>query len=155
MTIEWPGFTRRTFWPPGCGRFQRRDTPLALWNESGGAILPTQTSKITRQGAAAGERLAWQLAVTQDMRIDVPAEIFGVQQWTCTTRSNENVSAFIKERVLALPEGEEIEFRLTISAEGKAVAGMQGRRLSQSGDQTSGWALAAWSPGGVETTDSG
>jgi Na+-transporting NADH:ubiquinone oxidoreductase subunit F len=49
--------------------------------------------------------------VDQDLRIEVPEDVFGVKKWECTVRSNDNVATFIKELVLELPEGETIDFR--------------------------------------------
>jgi Na+-transporting NADH:ubiquinone oxidoreductase subunit F len=77
----------------------------------GGAILPTETAHITRREAANGERLACQVTVREDLRIEVPREVFGVRKWTCRVRSNRNVATFIKELVLELPEGESVDFR--------------------------------------------
>jgi Na+-transporting NADH:ubiquinone oxidoreductase subunit F len=51
------------------------------------------------------------VVVKHDMRIHVPDEVFGVRQWQCTVRSNDNVATFIKELVLELPEGEQVDFR--------------------------------------------
>ncbi|MEA3413839.1 MAG: NADH:ubiquinone reductase (Na(+)-transporting) subunit F [Pseudomonadota bacterium] len=99
------------FLPSACGGQGTCGQCLLKVFEGGGAILPTETSRITRRGAAAGERLACQVVVKQDMKIEVPGEVFGVQQWICTVRSNESVSTFIKELVLALPGDQEIEFR--------------------------------------------
>ncbi|MEJ2534653.1 MAG: NADH:ubiquinone reductase (Na(+)-transporting) subunit F [Gammaproteobacteria bacterium] len=79
--------------------------------EGGGDILPTERSHITRREAEAGDRLACQVAVKQDMKIAVPEEVFGVKQWTCRVRSNHNVATFIKELVLELPKGEKLDFR--------------------------------------------
>jgi len=79
--------------------------------EGGGAILPTETSHINKREAAAGERLACQVMVKQDMRIEVPREVFGIKRWNCKVRSNRCVATFIKELVLELPEGEELNFR--------------------------------------------
>jgi len=79
--------------------------------EGGGAILPTETSHITKREAAEGDRLSCQVTVKQDMRIRVPEEVFGVKKWQCTVRSNHNVATFIKELVLELPEGESVDFR--------------------------------------------
>lgn len=45
------------------------------------------------------------------MRLAVPPEAFEAHKWECTVRSNHNVASFIKELVLELPEGEELEFR--------------------------------------------
>ncbi len=77
----------------------------------GGAILPTETSVINKREASNHYRLACQVAVKQDMKVRVPDEVFGVKQYETTVVSNRNVASFIKELVLALPEGEELDFR--------------------------------------------
>jgi Na+-transporting NADH:ubiquinone oxidoreductase subunit F len=79
--------------------------------EGGGELLPTETSHINRADAEHGYRLACQVGVKQSMKVEVPREVFGVKKWQCTVRSNENVSTFIKELVLELPEGEDVQFR--------------------------------------------
>ncbi|MDJ0892978.1 MAG: NADH:ubiquinone reductase (Na(+)-transporting) subunit F [Gammaproteobacteria bacterium] len=79
--------------------------------EGGGSILPTETSHITKREAAEGERLSCMVAVKQDMKIEVPREVFGVRKWECKVRSNPNVATFIKELILELPEGEDLQFR--------------------------------------------
>lgn len=79
--------------------------------EGGGAILPTETGHINKRQAREGERLSCQVAVKQDMKIEVPEEVFGVKKWECTVRSNDNVATFIKELVLELPAGESVDFR--------------------------------------------
>ncbi len=79
--------------------------------EGGGEILPTETSSITKREAAEGERLSCQVVVKQDLKIEVPREVFGVKKWQCKVRSNNNVATFIKELVLELPEGEDLQFR--------------------------------------------
>ena len=79
--------------------------------EGGGSILPTEETHITKREAREGDRLSCQVAVKQDMKIQVPEEVFGVKQWRCKVRSNENVATFIKELVLELPAGENVDFR--------------------------------------------
>lgn len=80
-------------------------------HEGGGSILATEESLINKREAREGERLSCQVAVKQNMRIEVPEEVFGVKKWLCTVRSNHNVATFIKELVLELPEGEDVKFR--------------------------------------------
>ena len=80
-------------------------------HEGGGVILPTETSHINKREAAAGERLSCQVMVKQDMRIEVPREVFGIKRWQCRVRSNRSVATFIKELVLELPAGEDLNFR--------------------------------------------
>jgi Na+-transporting NADH:ubiquinone oxidoreductase subunit F len=79
--------------------------------EGGGSLLPTEETYINRRQAAEGERLACQVSVKQDMKVEVPEEVFGVKKWECTVRSNDNKATFIKELVLELPQGEKIDFR--------------------------------------------
>jgi Na+-transporting NADH:ubiquinone oxidoreductase subunit F len=79
--------------------------------EGGGSILPTETSLVNKRQARAGERLSCQVAVKQNMTIEIPHEVFGIKKWTCKVRSNHNVATFIKELVLELPKGEKLDFR--------------------------------------------
>lgn len=77
----------------------------------GGDILATEKDHINKKEAAEGERLSCQVAVKTDMVVDVPPEAFDTKKWDCVVRSNHNVATFIKEFVLELPEGEEVDFR--------------------------------------------
>ena len=79
--------------------------------DGGGDILPTELSLITKREARQGERLSCQVSVKQDMRIEVPPEVFSVKRWECEVVSNNNVATFIKEFVVRLPEGETIDFK--------------------------------------------
>ncbi|MGL4268644.1 MAG: NADH:ubiquinone reductase (Na(+)-transporting) subunit F [Plesiomonas sp.] len=79
--------------------------------EGGGDVLPTELSHITKREAAEGCRLACQVNVKENMKIELPEEIFGVKKWECEVISNDNVATFIKELVIAIPEGEEVPFR--------------------------------------------
>jgi len=80
-------------------------------HEGGGDILPTERSHISKREACDGHRLSCQVAVKQDMKIEVPPEVFETKKWECTVRSNDNVATFIKELVLELPEGEDVGFK--------------------------------------------
>ncbi|WP_419831653.1 NADH:ubiquinone reductase (Na(+)-transporting) subunit F [Endozoicomonas atrinae] len=77
----------------------------------GGEMLPTERSHFTKREEKEGWRLSCQVAVKQDMEIEVEEELFGVKKWECEVVSNENVATFIKELVLKLPEGENVNFR--------------------------------------------
>ena len=79
--------------------------------EGGGDILSTELSQITKKDAREGMRLSCQVAVKQDMKIEVPAEVFEVKKWKCKVRSNDDVATFIKELILELPPGENVDFR--------------------------------------------
>lgn len=77
----------------------------------GGDILPTEEPHFTKREIKDGWRLGCQLAVKQDMCIELDEEFFGVKRWECEVISNDNVATFIKELVLRLPEGEDVHFR--------------------------------------------
>ena len=79
--------------------------------DGGGSMLPTETGHFTRGQAKDNWRLSCQVAVKQDMKIQIAPEFFGVKQWECTVRSNDNVATFIKELVLEIPDGESVDFR--------------------------------------------
>ncbi|KGJ90589.1 NADH:ubiquinone reductase (Na(+)-transporting) subunit F [Colwellia psychrerythraea] len=80
-------------------------------HSGGGDILPTEEGHINKRQAKAGCRLACQVAVKQDMVIEVEDEIFGVQKWECEVISNDNQATFIKELVLRIPDGESVPFK--------------------------------------------
>jgi Na+-transporting NADH:ubiquinone oxidoreductase subunit F len=79
--------------------------------DGGGSMLATEEGHFTRGEARSNWRLSCQVAVKQDMKIEVAPEFFGVKQWECTVISNDNVATFIKELVLAIPDGESVNFR--------------------------------------------
>ncbi|ANM30960.1 Na(+)-translocating NADH-quinone reductase subunit F [Acidobacteria bacterium Mor1] len=84
---------------------------LVKVTDGGGDILPTELSHITKREAREGCRLSCQVAVKQDMKVEVPDEALETKKWECTVRSNGNVATFIKELVLELPEGEDVDFK--------------------------------------------
>ncbi|MBN2105718.1 NADH:ubiquinone reductase (Na(+)-transporting) subunit F [bacterium] len=77
----------------------------------GGAALPTETSILSRKEIHEGYRLSCQLAVKEDLKLELPPEVFEARKWECTVKSNKNVATFIKELILELPSGESLDFR--------------------------------------------
>jgi Na+-transporting NADH:ubiquinone oxidoreductase subunit F len=88
-----------------CGQCRLRVTSGA------GAALPTELNHLTKKEVKEGMHLACQVTVRGDMSIELPASVFGVKKWECTVISNNNVSTFIKELKLQIPDGEEVPFR--------------------------------------------
>ena len=72
--------------------------------EGGGEILPTEEPHFTRKEISDGWRLGCQVKVKQDMKIEVPEEVFGIKKWQAKVKSNYNVASFIKEFVIEIPE---------------------------------------------------
>ena len=101
----------KLFVPSACGGGGTCAQCRVKIHSGGGSILPTEQGHITKKDALCGDRLSCQVAVKQDMEIEVPEEVFGVKKWKCKVRSNDNVATFIKELILELPEGEDVKFR--------------------------------------------
>mgnify|MGYP001247223810 CR=1 FL=1 len=78
--------------------------------EGGGAILPTEVGFFTRKEQQLDWRLSCQVRVKDDIKIEIPEEVFGVKEWECEVISNKNVATFIKEFVVKLPDGEVLDF---------------------------------------------
>ncbi|MGB1984290.1 MAG: NADH:ubiquinone reductase (Na(+)-transporting) subunit F, partial [Porticoccaceae bacterium] len=99
------------FLPSACGGGGSCAQCKCVVSEGGGSLLPTEESHFTRREADEGWRLSCQAPVKQDMKVEVPEEVFGVKRWECTVESNPNVATFIKELTLRLPEGENVDFK--------------------------------------------
>jgi Na+-transporting NADH:ubiquinone oxidoreductase subunit F len=102
--------TQNIFLPSACGGGGTCALCKCQVNEGGGEILPTEKGHINRAEAKDNWRLACQVKIKEDMKVHVPDEIFNIQKWECTVRSNKNVATFIKELVLELPKGENLNF---------------------------------------------
>lgn len=101
---------KSVFLPSACGGGGTCAMCECHVDEGGGDVLPTEMNHLTRREVAENKRLACQVKVRQDMRIRIPEEIFGIKKWECEVVSNYNVASFIKEFVVRLPEGENLEF---------------------------------------------
>jgi Na+-transporting NADH:ubiquinone oxidoreductase subunit F len=101
----------KIFIPSACGGRGTCGVCKVTVKEGGGAMLPVEENHVNRGEAREGVRLSCQVKVKQDMKIEVPPEVFDVRKWQCKVRSNHNVATFIKELVLELPLGESVPFR--------------------------------------------
>ena len=97
--------------PSACGGGGSCQQCRCVIRSGGGDILPTEASAFTKGEVKEGWRLSCQVAVKQDMNIEVEPELFGVKRWECEVVSNPNVATFIKELTLRLPDGENVDFR--------------------------------------------
>ncbi len=97
--------------PSACGGGGTCGECKAVITKGGGDVLPTEKGKLTRKQIRQRYRLTCQVSVKDDMDLEVPPEVFEIKKWDCTVRSNDNVATFIKELVLELPKGENVDFR--------------------------------------------
>jgi len=96
--------------PSACGGQGTCGTCACQIHEGAGSILPTEKGFFTRREEQNNWRLGCQVKVRNDMTIQVPPEIMDIKKWECEVISNKNVATFIKEFVVKLPEGEELNF---------------------------------------------
>jgi len=101
----------KLFVPSACGGGGTCAQCKVKVHSGGGSILATESGFITKREATEGDRLSCQVAVKADMEVELPEEVFGVKKWKCKVRSNHNVATFIKEFIVELPEGEDVDFR--------------------------------------------
>ena len=78
--------------------------------KGGGEILPTEKVHFTRKEQQDNWRLGCQVKVKDDLDIQVAESVLSVKEYECTVVSNNLVSSFIKEFIVALPPGEHMDF---------------------------------------------
>ncbi|PWD99939.1 NADH:ubiquinone reductase (Na(+)-transporting) subunit F [Marinilabilia rubra] len=101
----------KIFLPSACGGGGTCAMCRCQVHDGAGSILPTETGYFTRKEQANDWRLACQVKVKDNLKMEIPQEILGIQKWECTVVSNKNVATFIKEFVVQLPEGETLDFK--------------------------------------------
>ncbi len=101
----------KIFLPSACGGGGTCGMCRCQVHDGAGSILPTETGFFTRKEQMKDWRLACQVKVKEDLKMEIPQEILGIKKWDCTVVSNNNVATFIKEFVVKLPEGENIDFK--------------------------------------------
>jgi Na+-transporting NADH:ubiquinone oxidoreductase subunit F len=99
------------FLPSACGGGGTCAMCKCQVKEGGGQILPTEKSQISKPEQKEGTRLSCQLKVKEDMKIHVPEEVLEIKKFEGTVRSNHNVATFIKEFIVDLPEGVDLNFQ--------------------------------------------
>lgn len=101
----------KIFLPSACGGGGTCGMCRCRVSEGAGSILPTETGFFTRKEQAANWRLACQIKVKDNLKMEIPQEVLGVRKWECEVVSNRNVATYIKEFVVKLPEGEHLDFK--------------------------------------------
>lgn len=101
----------KIFLPSACGGGGTCGLCTCVVDEGGGEVLPTEKPHLTRTEIKENVRLTCQVKVKSDMNIQIPDEVFNIQKWECEVVSNKNVATFIKEFIVRLPEGENLDFR--------------------------------------------
>jgi Na+-transporting NADH:ubiquinone oxidoreductase subunit F len=77
----------------------------------GGEVMATERGRLSRAEIRENKRLACQVTIRSDMAVHVDDALLSVEIWQCTVRSNRSIAPLIKEVVLELPVGCELDFR--------------------------------------------
>ncbi|BBO77325.1 Na(+)-translocating NADH-quinone reductase subunit F [Desulfosarcina widdelii] len=98
------------FLPSGCGGGGSCGMCKCKVTEGSRGPLPTELAHLSRKERKEDIRLACQMKVKEDLKIRIPDDILSVKKYSATVVSNENVATFIKDLILELDDGEQLDF---------------------------------------------
>ena len=101
----------KIFLPSACGGKGSCGMCRCQVESGAGSILPTETGFFSYKQQHDNWRLACQVKVKENIEMSVPEEVLGIKKWECEVVSNRNISTFLKEFVVKLPEGENLKFK--------------------------------------------
>ena len=102
---------QKIFLPSACGGKGSCGMCKCQVQSGAGSILPTETGFFSYKQQHEDWRLARQVKVKEDIGMTIPDSVLGIKKWECEVISNNNISTFLKEFVVKLPEGENLNFR--------------------------------------------
>lgn len=97
--------------PSACGGKGSCGYCKVVVTEGGGQILPTELGYVNPEEQEEGVRLSCQCKVKEDMKIEIPEELFNVKQYDYDIEFIHDVTPKIKHLRLTLPEEAEINFK--------------------------------------------
>ena len=98
------------FIPSGCGGGGACGMCKCKIEEGSRGPLPTELAHLSRMERKSDIRLACQMKVKEDLKIRIPDDILSVKKYNATVVSNENVATFIKDLIIELDDGEQLDF---------------------------------------------
>ena len=102
---------QKIFLPSACGGKGSCGMCKCQVDSGAGSILPTETGFFSYKQQHENWRLACQVKVKDNIEMRIPESVMGIKKWECTVVSNRNISTFLKEFVVKLPEGENLKFK--------------------------------------------
>jgi Na+-transporting NADH:ubiquinone oxidoreductase subunit F len=97
--------------PSACGGKGSCGYCKVVVHEGGGRFLPTEHGYVSADEEKEGVRLSCQLKVKEDIKIEIPEELFNVRQYDYDIEFMTDVTPKIKHIRVNIPEGEEISFK--------------------------------------------
>ena len=101
----------KIFLPSACGGKGSCGMCRCQVESGAGSILPTETGFFSYKQQHDNWRLACQVNVKENIEMHIPEAVLGIKKWECEVVSNRNISTFLKEFVVKLPEGENLKFK--------------------------------------------
>lgn len=101
----------KIFLPSACGGKGSCGMCRCQVESGAGSILPTETGFFSYKQQHSNWRLACQVKVKENIEMTIPESVLGIKKWECEVVSNRNISTFLKEFVVKLPEGENLKFK--------------------------------------------
>ncbi len=104
-------FENKYFIPSACGGKGTCGYCKVKVNEGGGKALPTEALILSRKEIGSGFRLACQVKVRDDLKIEIPPEYLEIQEYEGKIGSSEAVTSDIRKIDINLITPEEIQFK--------------------------------------------
>lgn len=101
----------KIFIPSACGGKGTCGYCKVQVHEGGGPVLATELPFLTADEIKQNVRLSCQCKVKQDIKIEIPEELFNVKEYDVLVESVVDLTDVIKLLRFKLPEGEEINFK--------------------------------------------
>lgn len=101
----------KIFIPSACGGKGTCGYCKVQVHDGGGPVLATETPFLTAEELKDDIRLSCQCKVKQNIKIEIPEELFNVKEFEVTVESITDMTDIIKLVRFRLPEGEEINFK--------------------------------------------
>lgn len=102
---------QKVFIPSACGGKGTCGYCKVAVHEGGGPVLATELPFISEEELSRNVRLSCQCKVKEDIKIEIPEELFNVKEFEATVESIMDLTKVIKLIRIKLPEDEEISFK--------------------------------------------
>ncbi len=102
---------QKIFIPSACGGKSTCGYCKVKVLEGGGPILATETPFMSEQELKDNVRLSCQCKVKEDIKIEIPEELFNVKEFVTSVELIEDMTPEIKRVIFKLPEEEELSFK--------------------------------------------
>lgn len=102
---------QKIFIPSACGGKGTCGYCKVKVHEGGGPVLATELPFLTKEEIDTDVRLSCQCKVKENIKIEIPEELFNVQEYFATVEEMEDVTDVIKRVKFRLAEGEELIFK--------------------------------------------